>query len=99
MNDDRDGFHSHPWDFKSLILFGGYVETLEDGTVHTHRFLSVNTKQRETKHQLRLRKLFGLRIPAITIGWYGPKVGLCSLCQELGYCKSRGPNALEVGVG
>lgn len=38
QNDDMDEHHSHPWDFKSLILFGGYYESTlqEDGTHLDH---------------------------------------------------------------
>lgn len=89
VNDDLDGFHTHPWDFKSLILFGGYVETLSDGTVQKYSMFSINRKVATQSHQIRLFRICGIKIPTLTVGWYGPKTQLCSFCQELGYCKSR----------
>lgn len=88
MNDDTGEPHSHPWDFSSLIIFGGYTEILEDGSKKRFGMFSVNRKDRRVKHLIRLHRVCGFKIPAITIGWYGPKLELCSLCKELGYCKS-----------
>lgn len=106
--DDDVKPHTHPWDFKSVILFGGYNETTYDELdeniidfvkktwqhdasqiTRTYGWLSVNKKQMNVKHLVKLRRLFGFKIPTITVGRYGEKKQLCSLCQELGYCKSK----------
>lgn len=112
-NDDI-GSHTHPWDFKSLIIFGGYIERtwkfygvnpfkIEENEVDiaevmtskTYGFLSVNKKQMNQKHQVILRRFLSVRIPAITIGFYGEKKQLCSLCKELGYCKTEREKQLK----
>ncbi len=93
--DDDVKPHTHPWDFKSIILFGGYNETTYNPIYDfykittTYGWLSINEKQMNVEHLVRLRRLFGIKIPCITIGRYGEKKQLCSLCQELGYCKSQ----------
>lgn len=96
--DDDIKPHNHPWDFTSLILFGGYKETsyLYDKEKDTKYefsrqefgWLSKNIKKSNTYHLITLRRLFGIKIPCLTIGYYSEKKQLCSLCQELGYCKS-----------
>lgn len=90
LNDDIKP-HTHPWDFKSLILFGGYNETItgDSPITKTFGFLSLNIKRMNTEHLLKLRRFLGIKIPTITIGIYGEKKQLCSLCKDLGYCKSR----------
>ncbi len=93
LNDDITP-HSHPWDFQSIILFGGYNETIWPKAIKsidhkTYRFLSINKKDKNIYHLVRLRRIFGIKIPCITIGLYSEKKQLCSLCQELGYCKSK----------
>lgn len=94
--DDDVKTHTHPWDFKSLVLFGGYNETAYYDpsdewcfVKKTYGFLSVNKKEMNIEHIVKLRRLFGVKIPALTIGIYGEKKQLCSLCKELGYCKSK----------
>lgn len=95
-DDDFSGGHTHPWDFTSFILFGGYEEyTLRfsnnpNGQFNTEKFymFSLNRKKAEVKHKIKLFRLFGFKIPCITIGYYSDKKQLCSLCQELGYCRS-----------
>lgn len=91
LDDDKDDPHSHPWDFTSLILFGGYKEYVEidnEGIeVKTYGFFAKNIKKHYQKHKVQLRRLFGIKIPCITIGWYSQKKQLCSFCTELGYCK------------
>ena len=97
-NDDKGAPHTHPWAFKSMILFGGYKELSFspdhgefEGVHHTYGWLSVNTKEEKTSHLLTLRRFLGIRIPALTIGRYGARTQLCSLCTELGYCRTKGP--------
>lgn len=92
--DDCDEPHSHPWDFKSFILFGGYKEDCE-GIVKEYRTFSVNKKIHHQKHKTTLFRLFGFKIPAITVGIYSKKLKLCSFCEELGYCKLNGLKLLE----
>lgn len=93
--DDDVSYHSHPWDFNSIILFGGYREmsytsvNYMDLENKEYGWLSINKKQMNAYHKITLRRLFGKKIPALTVGIYGEKKQLCSLCQELGYCKSQ----------
>lgn len=91
LSDDKDSPHSHPWNFTSIILFGGYIEQTitNNNNIHVNkfRFLSINKKKYFEKHKLSLRTIFGIKIPCITIGWYSNKIQLCSFCDELGYCK------------
>ncbi len=83
LKDDEDEPHTHPWDFKSLILFGGYYEGEK-----LYGFFSVNRKHHAEKHQLRLRRIFNYPIPTLTIGLYSKKLQLCSFCESHGYCLS-----------
>lgn len=91
LSDDNDSPHSHPWNFTSIILFGGYIEqvVMNDSRVQEKefKFLNVNKKQYYQKHRLSLKRIFGIKIPCITIGWYSNKIQLCSFCKRLGYCK------------
>ncbi len=95
LDDDKDEPHSHPWNFTSLILFGGYDEYVEtdnkDLAVKSYGFLSRNKKQYFQKHKVKLKRIFGIKIPCLTIGWYSQKKQLCSFCAELGYCKESKP--------
>jgi hypothetical protein len=50
-------------------------------------WLSINEKKAGIAHSVELKRLFGIKIPAITIGRYSEKKQLCSLCKDLGYCK------------
>ena len=89
LNDDADEPHSHPWDFTSFILFGGYKEEC-DGNIKNYRTFSLNKKCYHEKHKTKLFRLFGRKIPAITIGKYGKKQTLCSFCQSIGICRMTG---------
>lgn len=89
--DDDVRPHSHPWDFTSLILFGGYREAIKVGDnvlFQNFGWLSLNRKRRDVMHQISLRRVMGRKVPVITIGYYGEKKELCSLCKELGYCRT-----------
>lgn len=92
LNDDN-GAHSHPWNFVSLVLFGGYKELSGDdkllNTEKVYGWLSVNRKEADVYHFVQLRRFLGVRIPTLTIGKYEKKKQLCSLCKDLGYCKSQ----------
>ena len=83
LNDDLDEPHTHPWDFTSLILFGGYYE---GNTLY--KIGSINKKLHNESYKIRLRRLFGFRITTITISKYSKKLQLCSFCKDLGYCQS-----------
>lgn len=94
--DDDISTHTHPWNFTSIILFGGYKETSYLPPIDAWCFekkvygwLSINKKQMNTEHIVKLRRIFGIKIPTLTIGIYGEKKQLCSLCKKLGYCKSK----------
>jgi hypothetical protein len=136
--DDSPVFHTHPWDFTSFILFGGYKEYIKfpwDTNVHwtnslsppqayraaervmkqmdkrpfmsdiedttglifgwKHRIFSINKKHHEQLHRVELFKVLGIKIPAITIGFYSEKLELCSFCKQLGYCKQNKPNGIR----
>ena len=98
LNDDSR-FHSHPWDFKSLILFGGYqelIEDVEDEAYHWeyYNFLDVNKKAAEVRHLIRLNRLWGFKVPTLTVGLYGEKKRLCSLYEALGYCQTNAKAAV-----
>lgn len=99
QNDDMDEHHSHPWDFESFILFGGYVEeTIDDfGNKRTEDFRigDINKKKHYEKHKTKLHRFLGIKIPAVTIGYYSDKLELCSFCKSLGYCKLSAPKILD----
>ncbi len=96
LGDDIDPVpHSHPWDFTSFLLIPYkediYMEKMGKFTKVKTYFHSMFTKvvrDRFLLHQTSLYSMFGIKIPAITIGKYSEKKQLCSLCTELGYCKS-----------
>lgn len=93
--------HTHPWDFISIIIFGGYKEKISklegyeniDKTIWMteikHHPLSIIKRKMNTIHLVNLYNIKGYLIPCITLGYYNEKKQLCSLCQELGYCKSK----------
>lgn len=83
LDDDYDEPHSHPWNFKSIILFGGYYEDDKK-----YSMFKTNTKLYHEKHKIKLFRFLGFKIPTITLGKYSPKIELCSFCKEIGYCKS-----------
>lgn len=110
--DDSKVFHTHPWNFTSFILFGGYKEQTKPlylchfdtyGYIQSsiielysyetkkYRIFSINRKKYNEEHRVELFRLFGIKIPCITIGFYSNKIELCSFCKELGYCKSNKP--------
>ena len=84
LNDDLDEPHDHPWDFSSLILFGGYYE---GDTLYGAG--DVNIKLHHQKHKTRLRTFLGFKVPTITFGVYTAKLQLCSFCREAGHCLSK----------
>jgi len=106
LDDDKDEPHTHPWDFKSLLLipYKEFVVWNTPGpelysnplkwsyygmTTHWRMFDIVNRKHNE-KHAVSLYRIWGKKIPALTIGIYSKKLQLCSFCKELSYCKEKG---------
>lgn len=90
ITDDDVKAHTHPWDFTSLILFGGYKEfnTTVIPLYKEFGWLDLNEKKADEYHRVELRRFFGIKVPTLTVGWYGEKKQLCSLCKEAGYCLS-----------
>lgn len=99
VKDDTGEPHTHPCDFKSFILFGGYYESIyknfsrDKGDVKLikweekeYRLFDINIKQMDVYHRISLKRLFGIPIPCITIGFYSEKKQLCSLCKPYGRC-------------
>lgn len=95
-SDDNDEPHTHPWDFKSFLIIP-YKETLH---LHTtgkkmiefrHKVFTMIERDAMDNHKTSLYRIFGIKIPALTIGYYGEKKQLCSFCQALGYCKENPP--------
>lgn len=97
---DKDEPHTHPWDFKSLLIIP-YKEQVflgKDSKLHlnfNHKSFKVVKREANDRHRTKLYKMFGIEIPALTIGWYGHKKQLCSFCSTLGYCKENPPKGLE----
>jgi len=54
--------------------------------LYKRRMFSINKKHHNQQHRVELFKLFGFKIPAITIGYYSDKLQLCSFCKEAGRC-------------
>lgn len=94
FQDDKEEPHTHPWNFKSLLLipYKEWTSYDRNGLYLEHTFKHIPfrllTRDMNQLHRVSLYKIFGIKIPAITIGKYGHKVQLCSFCKELGYCKT-----------
>jgi len=94
VNDDLDGSHVHPWDFTSFMLIGSYKEVLTDGSVRKNRPLTLVRHRAEERHEVLLYRLFGRRIPCLTVGRYGVKRQrwceregtLCDFCKPNHEC-------------
>jgi len=98
IRDDIDTPHTHPWNYKSLLIVP-YKETTftplvsksgQQGTLvmrYAYWPLKVIRRDCKTAHTTSLYRFFGIPIPALTIGFYSNKKQLCSFCQEAGYCK------------
>lgn len=91
LSDDKGEPHDHPWNFKSLLILP-YKEKIYDSLGNNREFkyrpFNIVRRDCKTKHLVQLYRIWGIKIPAFTIGWYGKKTQLCSLCRDLGYCKS-----------
>lgn len=86
--DDTCRPHTHPWNYVSFLILP-YKEWL-DGVQLCHHPFSLLSRTMNQRHRITLYNLWGVRIPAFTIGNYGQKKQLCSLCQSLGYCRTTG---------
>lgn len=65
---DRE-MHDHPWNFRSFIVEGGYVEHTADGQRHTYTPGMWNETKADKVHRLEL-----LARPTWTIVFHGPKI-------------------------
>jgi hypothetical protein len=68
---DIDGFHNHPWDFVSIVLWGGYKETIWDNgkqTINIYKPGSIIKRKHTEFH-----KLEPLGKKAITLFFKGKK--------------------------
>lgn len=72
-SDDDTMYHNHPYHFRSLILWGGYVEHKPNVSSKKFRIGNINNAPLELFHRLELKK------PAWTLVWCGPRV------QEWGF--------------
>lgn len=67
-SDDDTLYHSHPYNFVSFILWGGYTEYQPDGTVTRYRIGNRNRMSIDDYHRLELEK------PAWTLVFTGSRV-------------------------
>lgn len=69
LKSDQDAHcHDHPWDFTSLILYGGYVEYYPDKPAQIFLPLQVNSKKAEEYHKIDL-----VHGSTYTLVFMGPK--------------------------
>lgn len=88
LQDDIEDLHTHPWDYSSLLIIP-YKEEFKYTKLRSHGVLTfLRNRPNTLLHRVQLYKIFGISIPAITIGKYGHKKELCSFCKKLGYCKT-----------
>ena len=92
MDDDKEDAHMHPWDFNSFLFLGAYKEIV-DGKLFKHLPFTLVRRKCTEKHQVKLYRIFGLKIPCLTIGRYSEKKQqwceakkLCDFCSTVGYC-------------
>lgn len=79
MPDPDRPLHDHPWNFKAVVLRGGYTELVPGGE-NVHRVGRINNKKAESLH--RIKKL--LRVPTWTLIF----VGRCR--REWGFATDQG---------
>lgn len=92
VDDDVGEPHLHPWSFTSFLLLGAYKEIVHDRELRHLPFSLVRYDLRK-RHKVVLYRIFGYRIPCVTVGIYSKKAQpwcdrneLCDLCGPLGYC-------------
>lgn len=66
-SDDDDAFHDHPYDFTSLILWGGYTEHRPHQPSKQYHMFNINKMNKYDYHRLELKK------PGWTLVWCGPR--------------------------
>ncbi|WP_157073593.1 hypothetical protein [Sphingomonas soli] len=111
VNDDVGDPHIHPWEFSTFLLLGAYKEWVDSAIVRHWPFALVRYG-RAKRHKVILYRLFGVKLPCLTVGRYSEKVQpwcqqtqLCDLCAPHGECldkiywRERGlANALDKGT-
>ena len=95
VNDDQDGAHKHPWNFSSFLLFGAYKEVV-DGKLIKHLPFTLVKRSCTEKHKVLLYRIFGMKIPSVTVGLYSKKIQpwcekekLCDHCKSIGTCMDK----------
>jgi hypothetical protein len=53
---DVPPYHDHPWDFASIVLWGGYIEHMRNGPSIPRRMGSVALRRAEDAHLVELTK-------------------------------------------
>ncbi len=92
LDDDKEQAHMHPWNYSSFLLLGAYKE-LVDGKEFRHFPFTLVRRKCTEKHQVKLYRIFNLKLPCLSIGRYSKKIQpwceakkLCDFCSEIGYC-------------
>jgi hypothetical protein len=74
-SDDDRALHDHPYESTSIILAGGYLEHLGDGTRILRRAGDVVTRDAASPHRVQLLLgPDGAELPAVTLFIHGPRV-------------------------
>jgi hypothetical protein len=95
LNDDKGKPHKHPWDFKNILLVGAYKEEV-DRNFFLHKPLTIIKRKAYQRHLISLYRVFGIRIPCVTLGLYSEKKApwcerehLCDACLKFGGCQDK----------
>ena len=95
VGDDLDPPHKHPWNFSTFLLLGAYKEWV-NGEKLKHRPFTVVKRSSKDHHKVSLYRVFGVKIPCVTVGFYSQKIEpwcngspLCDSCQKAGYCADK----------
>ena len=85
--------HSHPWNYVSVILYGGYTETTPKGT-KTYKPFSILKRKHSDFHKLSLIKskcisiLFMSKLKANTTTWIHNGKKMTDLEYQLSLCNT-----------
>ena len=92
VDDDVGDPHIHPWRFTTFLLLGAYKEIVGSQEIR-HAPFSLIRYDIDKRHKVVLYRLFGYKIPCLTIGIYTKKIQpwcerehLCDLCAPIGHC-------------
>ena len=92
VDDDSEMPHKHPWNFITFLFMGSYKELKNNEIIYRYPFQLIKNFS-HTRHRVILYRIFGVKLPCITIGLYGKKIepwcertSLCEKCKPLGYC-------------